>query len=104
MEKRNLKSEHFYRQTILGEVPMVLVKESCRCGWVGDRSELIYESDIERNHPKNINNPNRTPHDKSQLHYTKFEKCPLCDKCIFADGDRLFLRPPRAPQQATRYP
>lgn len=58
----------------------------CMCGKQLQRSDLIREKDIEQYHPKNKNNPRCTPIDSSGCHMTFFEKCPKCERCLFADS------------------
>lgn len=58
----------------------------CRCGWAGLRGSLTHEVDIEQMHPKNRNNPHCNMMDRRACHWTAFEKCPKCRRCLFADG------------------
>lgn len=69
---------HFY--------PYGAQEVKCRCGWVGFRGDLSHEIDIEQMHPKNRDNPHCNMVDRSDCHYTAFEKCPQCTRCLFADG------------------
>lgn len=58
----------------------------CRCGWAGLRGHLEHEVDIEQMHPKNKDNPQCNMMDRRGCHWTAFEKCPHCKRCLFADG------------------
>lgn len=61
----------------------------CICSWYGLRGELIRERDIEQMHPANRRNPHCNMQDQRGCHWTAFESCPKCQRCIFADGQRI---------------
>ncbi len=58
----------------------------CICGHQCFRGELTHEIDIEQMHPANKDNPHCNMVDRRGCHYTAFEKCPRCSRCMFADG------------------
>lgn len=58
----------------------------CRCGFLYLRGQLRHEIDVEQMHPLNRQNPRCTFMDRSGCHWTAFEKCPKCRRCVFADG------------------
>lgn len=59
----------------------------CRCGWSGDRRQLLHEIDIEQMHPRNRNNSQCTLENQRGCHKTAFEKCPKCRRCLLADNN-----------------
>jgi len=60
----------------------------CKCGFAGERKQLIHHRDIEMMHPKNrgriyLSEPNYY----DIAYYTTFESCPECKRVIFADDE-----------------
>jgi hypothetical protein len=57
----------------------------CKCGWHGDREDLVRGYEVERCHPKNKGKWDGSP----DLYKTFFEECPTCGRIYWADGQRV---------------
>lgn len=76
------------KDLIFGEFNIDIEIE-CRCGWAGKRGHLLLDTDIEVTHPRNKDLYRDDPKFYDKVHYTRFEKCPKCKRCLYADGKRI---------------